>query len=219
MRRIKPWPAAALATGLVLAGAAVGQPPPPKDVIRVAPGPGRPARPGGLGTDEAFERLVAFDKNKDGKVARDELPERMHDLVARGDANKDGALDKDEIQKLVAGPGGTARVGGPGFGTTVQGDVRIGPGPGGPGPGPGGERFEGVVEDLKLPGEKKGQALAAVKAHEEEVRKLMAQAREDLFRKLKGILTEDELKDFKAALDRPRGEVFFTVPDGPRPKR
>ncbi len=34
-------------------------------------------------------------------ISRDELPERMQGLVARGDRNADAALDSDEIRALV----------------------------------------------------------------------------------------------------------------------
>ena len=60
---------------------------------------GEPARPG---ADEArlrqqseqfFQRM---DKNKDGKVSRDELPERMRRVFDRVDRNKDGAITPDE---------------------------------------------------------------------------------------------------------------------------
>jgi hypothetical protein len=188
--------------------------------------------------DDIVERVMAFDKNKDGKVTRDELPERMQGLIARGDTNNDGALDRDEIRKLASAPVG------PGPGGFGVGGFRAGPGPGGPaagfraGPGPGapfgqfrslgqfraGPGLDGiaeVVDDLKLSGKKKDQARAAVKAHQENVRKLMDQARAELLQKMQEILSAEELNDFQAALDRPRrgGGVFFSVgPVGaPRP--
>src|SRR5262249_3663829 len=100
------------------------------------------------------------------------------------------------------------------------------PGPGAPGGfgvggalragGPG--AVEGVVDDLKLSGKKKDQAMAAAKAHEENVRKLMDQARAELLQKMKEILSAEEFEDFKAALARPRGgTVIVGPPDGPRP--
>jgi hypothetical protein len=171
--------------------------------------------------DDIVERVMAFDKNKDGKVTREELPERMHHLIGPGDTNKDGALDRDEIKALATkptnGPGGFAVRG------DVRRDIRIGPGPGpgigfGIGFGPG--DIEGVVDDLKLSGKKKDQALAAVKAHREIVSKLMAQARAELLRQMKEILSGEELEDFKAALDRPRGGATFInvgPADAPRP--
>jgi EF hand len=212
MQSSKLWLAPALTAALVLVGAAVAQPPRPTQV----PLPG-PVQPAPISVDDVVERIMAFDKNKDGKVTKDELPERLHHLIARGDTNKDGALDRDEIKKLASTPGDLrfeARAG-----PRVQdfGGFRVagraGPGPGGAGPGPG--DIEGVVDDLKLSNKKKDQALAAVKAHQENVRKLMDQARAELLQKMKEVLSEEELKDFKAALDRPRSATFISV--GPRP--
>ena len=48
-----------------------------------------------------IERLMSFDGNADHRISRDELPERMQGLVARGDKNADAALDSDEIRALV----------------------------------------------------------------------------------------------------------------------
>jgi hypothetical protein len=41
------------------------------------------------------------DKNKDGKVSKEELPERMQGIVDRADANKDGAMDKKELRQMA----------------------------------------------------------------------------------------------------------------------
>src|SRR5262245_51717876 len=69
----------------------------------------------GLSVDQIVQRIMAFDKDNDGKVTREELPERMQHLLALGDTNKDGALDRDEIRQLatalesfvgLTGPGG-----------------------------------------------------------------------------------------------------------------
>jgi hypothetical protein len=204
---------------LVLIGATVAQSPDP----RQPPLPGL-VQPPPISVDDIVGRIMAFDKNKDGKVTRDELPERMHGLIVRGDTNKDGALDRDEIRKLASTPAGLGPVGfgvqgrvGPGPDGPV-GKFRVGPGPGGPvggfrvGPGVGPGDIEGVVDDLKLSDKKRDCAQAAVKAHQESVRKMMDQARAELLQKMKEILSEEELNDFKAALDRPRGgRVFFNV--------
>jgi hypothetical protein len=170
--------------------------------------------------DDIVERIMAFDKNKDGKVTKDELPERLHYLIDRGDLNKDGALDRDEIRKLASAPGGLGQIRplpaarGPegaraGFRVAVA-DVRPRLGV------PGGDALNGVVDDLKLPAKKKDRAMAIVKAHQEHVRKLLDQARADMLAKMKAILSEEEFKDFKAAMDRPRGATVFLGP-GARP--
>jgi hypothetical protein len=217
MRSSKWFWMSAVMAAFLLAWVVVAQSPDPKQVP-----PGGLVRPAPLGVDEVVERLMAFDKNKDGKITRDELPERMQFLIELGDTNKDGALDRDEIRKLATtlatAPGGAggfraitldrANVRG-GFG--VGGAIRVGAGP-----GPG--AVEEVVDDLKLPAKKRDQALAAVKAHQEKVRKLMDEARAELLQTMKEILSEEEFKDFKAALDRPRGVTVINpgLLDAPR---
>jgi hypothetical protein len=225
MRNIKLLLMLGLMAALLFAGAGVTQqspdqrPFPPREFVRPAP----------ISLDDLVERIMAFDKDKKGKVTKDDLPERMHHLIALGDTNKDGALDRDEVKKLVTTlasapgePGGFRAL------SIDRVDFRVGPGPGpgfgargfgaGPGPFPGPGTVEGIVDDLKLPGKKKDQAMAAVTAHEENVAKLMHQAREELLQKMKEILSEEEFNDFKAALDRPRGGTAILGPvDGPRP--
>jgi hypothetical protein len=207
----------AFMASLLFAGVGLTQPPdrkpdPPRDLVRPAP----------VSVDDIVEHIMAFDKNKDGKVTKDELPERMHHLIALGDTNKDGALDKDEVKKLVTGL--TSAPGGPGGVralTLDRVDVRFGPGPGPGGPGgfavggairSGAGAIEGVVDDLKLSDKKKDQALAAVKAHEDRVARLMDEARSELLQKMKEILSAEEFEDFKAALDRPRGATVIVGP-------
>ncbi len=46
-------------------------------------------------------RLLEFDQNKDGKLSKQEVPERMQGIFARGDLNKDGFLTKDELNKMA----------------------------------------------------------------------------------------------------------------------
>jgi hypothetical protein len=221
MRSIGRLPVLALTAALLLAGVAVPQAPDQKQDF-----PPGFARPAPLGVDDVVERIMAFDKNKDGKVTRDELPERMQFLIELGDTNKDGALDRDEIKKLAVrlatAPGGFGTGGGIRFGA---GPVPR-PGPGVPGGfGVGGQiRFggpdaaAGVVDDLKLPAKKRDQAMAAVRAHQEKVRKLTDQAQAELLQTMKEILSEEEFKDFEAALDRPRGVTVINVGPGDAPR-
>src|SRR5690606_34712398 len=60
--------------------------------IRPQFGPGGPGAPGaGFGDPAQFvARLMESDANKDGKLSREELPERMRDGFARTDGNSDG---------------------------------------------------------------------------------------------------------------------------------
>jgi Ca2+-binding EF-hand superfamily protein len=81
---------------------------------RVAPSSG-PERgfqrgaPGG-GAMSAASRLMGFDENKDGKISKEELPERMQPLMTRIDRDKDGFLSKEELESMGGsggrGPGG-----------------------------------------------------------------------------------------------------------------
>jgi hypothetical protein len=163
-----------------------------------------------LDADQIVERLMSFDKNKDGKVTKDELPERLQNLIARGDTNKDGALDRDEIKKLAAdlakdgfgfgfgGRGGRGNAFG-GFGGRGAGFGGFGSRGAGFGPRGGTQR---ALDDLNLPAKTKDKAEAVVKAHQENVHKLLELARTDLLVKMKDVLSESEYKKFKATLER-----------------
>ena len=170
---------------------------------------------GGLGVDEVVERLLTFDKNKDSKVVKEELPERMQDLIAKGDTNKDGALDKDEIKNLATtlarGDAFRAFGGRGGFGGFPGGGFPGGGGRGGFGGFPGGG-LERALDDLKLTGKKKDTAEAAVKAYQENVRKLTDLARAELLLKMKDVLSEQEFKTFKEALERQPGATPAATP-------
>ena len=66
--------------------------------------------------DEMVAMMMAFDKNKDGKLIKPEVPERLQGMFERADANHDGMLTAEEIKTAAAAqPQPTAnRGGGPG---------------------------------------------------------------------------------------------------------
>ena len=70
-------------------------------------GPGREGGPEARGEGDRpdpaqfIARLMNFDKDKDGKISKEELPERMQGILERADANKDGALDKKELAQMA----------------------------------------------------------------------------------------------------------------------
>jgi len=130
------------------------------------PGRGGPDGPGGRGagpdaaprdreagrpgnSDEMLARILSFDKDEDGKLTKDELPERMQGLIERGDTNGDGVLDKEELAKVAASFQGQ------GQGRRPEGDrpEGRGPGPGGPDAGPegrGGPASPEMLVDLAM---------------------------------------------------------------------
>ena len=65
-------------------------------------GRGRGGERGGFGGRRGFDSaqmLERFDANKDGKLAADELPERMAERLMAGDLDKDGFLTVAEMKK------------------------------------------------------------------------------------------------------------------------
>jgi EF hand len=77
-------------------------------------GPGKDGGDKGAPTGDFVTRMMTFDKNKDGKLSRDEITdERLLRLFDRADTNKDGVVTKEELEALAAKEG---QVGGRGQG-------------------------------------------------------------------------------------------------------
>lgn len=93
-------------------------------------GPGFGGGSGGGGSEEMKNRLIAMDANKNGKLEKDEIPERMQSMFSRADKNEDGAIDKEEMNAMVR-----ERAGGQGGGFGGAGGSGSGQG------GPGGREF------------------------------------------------------------------------------
>ena len=58
----------------------------------------RAAMEGRRGPPPAAALLAQFDKDKNGKLAKGELPEPLWDRLSKADANNDGELTQDEIE-------------------------------------------------------------------------------------------------------------------------
>jgi hypothetical protein len=154
---------------------------------------------------ELVSKMMAFDKNKDGELSRDEVTdERLLKLFDRADKNKDSIVTKEELIDVAkaeappagGGRGGPGGPGGPGAGGP-GGPGAGGPGgPGGPGrPGRGGPPKPGqimpdfMVEQLKLTDDQKKQ---------------LAELQKELDGKLDKLLTDDQKKMLK---EMPRGPM------------
>jgi len=156
--------------------------------------------PGRLNTDSIVEHFMSFDKNKDGMITKEELPERMQDMFAKGDTNKDGFLDKEEIKALAvqlakeqstsAGP-----VAGPGGGRGQRGRANNSA-------GVSSAAVERAVNDLKLTGKTKEAADAAIKANQADLRKVTEFARADLLLTMSDVLSSEECNKLETVLDR-----------------
>jgi hypothetical protein len=169
-------------------------------------------------------RMMAFDKNKDGKLTKDEVTdERLHRLFDQADTNKDGVVTREELEALAAkldeaderdGPGGRGGPGGPGGRGPGGPGGPGGRGPGGPGGfgGPGGRGFGGppqpgqvlptfLQDELKLTADQKKQLEALQK---------------EVDSKLDKILTDEQKKQLKEIRDNPgRGGPGGRGPGGP----
>jgi hypothetical protein len=153
--------------------------------------------------DIIVARLMTFDRNNDGLVAKDELPERMRSLVAD---DGDRALDHGEILALVAVPKSVTAIGG-GF------------------PRPGGytfgDQFElssrshvlEALDDLRLPASTRLHALTVVNPF---IESFEAQATSALLKDLEGLLGENQLAKVRATVDRQLATrpTTISLPDG-----
>jgi len=86
--------------------------------VEVFPKDQVPAKPsGGFGQIDPEQVFKSLDANKDGKLTKDELPERMADRLILADSNKDGGISQEELTKLFkllqgGGPFGRGQAGG-----------------------------------------------------------------------------------------------------------
>jgi hypothetical protein len=128
-----------------------------------------------------IERVMSFDANKDLQLSRDELPERMQGIIARGDRNADGILDFEELRTLInAAAAERTRVA-----------FRREPS----------EGLPGVVRDLKLSPEKHERALAIVNAHKPPPN-VKEPSNDDLYKAMRSLLDDEEYENFVAATER-----------------
>ncbi|MBI5757794.1 MAG: EF-hand domain-containing protein [Planctomycetales bacterium] len=174
------------------------------------------------GTDSVVTRMLAFDKNADGKLSRDEITdERMLRLFDNADVNQDGVVTKEELTALAAqsaGDGAGGSRGGPGGGgggpgrpgdAGGRGPGDQGGGPGGGGPGGQGGRGPGGPGGFGGPPPQPGQIMPA--RLQEELRltanqkKQLDQLQKEIDGRLAKILTAEQQQQLREMRERGPG--------------
>ena len=141
------------------------------------------------GVEIIIARVMSFDANGDGHVSAVELPQRMQDIVTRGDRNGDAALDREEVRAIassspVIGEG----IGVPPVTRQVRITVRDSRDPG----------LAGLIDDLKLPTDRRARALAALAQAEEDTTKTLATSLETFRDEVRALVTAEQF----AAVDK-----------------
>jgi hypothetical protein len=150
------------------------------------------------GFDAMVRRVMSFDANHDGRVTREELPERMQrTLFTRSDLSKGGGLTVVDVRRLAAfAPAPTQvrglQVGHYGFGDDNDLDTRL--------------HIEGAIEDLRLASTTRDEALGIGRTFIDTVK---AQAKSELLAAARPLLTAEQFADFKVAVDQPAPRVVM----------
>lgn len=116
-------------------------------LLTVSPGLSQPPQTQSSNTSAFVDRMMAFDKNHDGKLTREEITDdRLVGLFDRADINHDGVVTKEELETLYSNEAVSNQNRGPG-GPGGRGGDR-GPGRGGFGPPPQpGQLIPGFLRD------------------------------------------------------------------------
>jgi Spy/CpxP family protein refolding chaperone len=177
-------------------------------------GPGGPPQASRETADQFVARMMAFDKNEDGKLSKEELSEkRLHRLFDRADADHDGIASKQEPTELATkelandreGPGGFGPPGGGPFGPPGGGPPGFGP--------PGGEGRGGPMMGPPRPGDVLPPVVRdRLELSDEQVMQL-DELQLDVDARLAKILTGDQKKIIQQMRERRGGPP---QPGGPR---
>jgi hypothetical protein len=161
--------------------------------------------------DEFAVRMMAFDKDRDGKLTRAEITDaRLVRLFDRADADKDGVVTKQELTALATKETANDRNGPGGFGPPPGGRGGFGP----PGGGP-----RGPMMALTRPGEVLPPFLRRELRLTDEQAKQLDELQKDVDDRLAKILTQDQRRLLEEIWQRPSGPAGFRRdPGGPPPR-
>jgi hypothetical protein len=143
-----------------------------------------------LAVDDVLARVLAFDRDGDGSVAKAELIERMQPLVSRGDVDGNGALDAGEIRALARAPRKALQVQGIHSGTYGFADEEELSSR---------SHIENTLDDLRLDGATRHRARTVAFQYVDALEKT---ATADLLTDLQGLLTTEQLTDASATVER-----------------
>jgi hypothetical protein len=146
---------------------------------------------------------MSFDRDADGRVAKDELPDRMHSLLPdTGAGTLDGATIRERATTAAAASTtgrGFPRSGGYTFGDQISLSTRL--------------HVEGALDDLRLTALTRERAGAIVTPFMEELEKA---ATAKLVSDLHFVLTVTQLTNLRAQIDRQlSGKTFQALMMGP----
>jgi hypothetical protein len=146
--------------------------------------------------DSIVARMMAFDKNKDGKLTRDEITDpRLLRVFERADTNKDGVVTHEELIALATqmaaeqaqdggGKGGKGKGGPDGFG---KGKGKGGPDGFGKGPPRPGQILSAFVQErLSLTDEQKKQLDALQMEVDARLGKILTDEQKQMLKDMKG---------------------------------
>jgi hypothetical protein len=131
---------------------------------------------------DVVNRILSFDRNRDGRIAKEELPERMELLIERADQDGDRLLTDFEL-RTIADP----------FDAPVKEPRRVQSKQ---------ITMVEVVGDLRLSGPKRDIALSLARGHRVTDTNLGSIAHAELYEWLVHLLDDEEYENFVAAAAR-----------------
>jgi hypothetical protein len=157
--------------------------------LRVIASPEHPA------VDDVVARVMAFDADDDGHVRRQELPERMHDIVARGDRNGIGSLNRDDVRAIASSQ---TAIDVPRIALNLRPAPEI--------------SVDALLGDLGLDAARRDAALAATARTRDEAAQAAVASVERFREEVRGLLDAKQLVALSAILERPVREPVPALP-------